>query len=444
LLTDGTVITHEGCTGAWYKLRPDNKGNYENGTWSTIASMPDGYGPLYFASQVLADGRVIVSGGEYNFCQGALTTLGALYDPVGNAWTSVGPPSGWNTIGDAQSVVRTDGTYQLANCCTKDLALATISGANVTWTILTGTQTHKADLNEEEGWTTLPDQTILTVDTGSCIHDQTSCTEVFDVTTNTWSAGNGTCAQLSLASHEIGPGPLLPSGFVFYAGATTNNCILDTTTGQWSNAPPFGGGQNSTDGPGAVLPSGNALLQVSPGVSSPSHFFEARVQDANTVVVTQVNDPATAADQASFEGRMLVLPTGQVLWTSSINDVEIYTPKGSARDFWRPKIKNVASTLSVGSTNNKITGKNFNGFTFGGYYGDDVQQATNYPLVRITNTQSEDVCYARTHDHSRMGIADGGKSSTKFDIPNSCETGASMLEVVANGVASAPVSVTLQ
>ena len=82
LMTDGTV--HEGCTPNWSRLTPDKRGNYEKGTWSAVASMPVNYGPLYFASQVLADGRVIVNGGEYNFCNFADTNKGALYDPVSN------------------------------------------------------------------------------------------------------------------------------------------------------------------------------------------------------------------------------------------------------------------------------------------------------------------------------------------------------------------------
>ncbi len=61
LLTDGTVIAHEEndqngnvATLAWYKLTPDINGSYVNGTWSQIASLPSGYGPLFFGSAVLA------------------------------------------------------------------------------------------------------------------------------------------------------------------------------------------------------------------------------------------------------------------------------------------------------------------------------------------------------------------------------------------------------
>jgi hypothetical protein len=43
-----------------------------------------------------------------------------------------------------------------------------------------------------------------------------------------------------------------------------------------------------------------------------------------------------------------------------------------------------------------------------------------------------------------MGVATGSeKVSTAFDIPAGIETGASTLEVVANGIPSNPVSVTV-
>jgi len=132
LLTDGTVIAHNGCDRDWWRLTPDASGSYVNGTWSPIASLPAGYGPLYFASAVLADGRVVIEGGEYNFCSPVWTTLGAIYDPLANSWTSVDPPTGWRSIGDAQSAVLADGTFMLANCCTKETAL--FNAKRLTWT----------------------------------------------------------------------------------------------------------------------------------------------------------------------------------------------------------------------------------------------------------------------------------------------------------------------
>jgi len=88
----------------------------------------------------------------------------------------------------------------------------------------------------------------------------------------------------------------------------------------------------------------------------------------------------------------------------------------------------------------------FNGLSqAGGGMGDEYQSSTNYPLVQITNNSTKDVFYARTHDHSTMGVATGSKTvSTHFDVPSGMETGASSLVVVANGIPSSPVSVTVQ
>jgi len=66
VLTDGTIMVHQYNSGVWWRLTPDINGSYVNGTWTTLASMQSGYAPLYFASAVMNDGRVLVEGGEYN------------------------------------------------------------------------------------------------------------------------------------------------------------------------------------------------------------------------------------------------------------------------------------------------------------------------------------------------------------------------------------------
>ena len=74
---------------------------------------------------------------------------------------------------------------------------------------------------------------------------------------------------------------------------------------------------------------------------------------------------------------------------------------------------------------------------------EEFNSATNYPLVRIRNLATGHISYARTHDHP-MGVATGGALiTTQFDVAAGAETGASELVVVANGIASAPVSVTV-
>src|SRR6266480_1076060 len=101
LLTDGSVMCQANSSSDWWKLTPDINGSYLNGTWSQLDSLPSGYSPHDSASSVLADGRVVIVGGEYNFGQFTLTNLGAIYDPVANTWTSLPPPAGWDFIGDS-------------------------------------------------------------------------------------------------------------------------------------------------------------------------------------------------------------------------------------------------------------------------------------------------------------------------------------------------------
>src|SRR3954447_18941878 len=65
LLTDGTVMAQRAnVTNVWYRLTPNASGSYANGTWSTITPMS--LQRLYFASNVMKDGRVFVLGGEYS------------------------------------------------------------------------------------------------------------------------------------------------------------------------------------------------------------------------------------------------------------------------------------------------------------------------------------------------------------------------------------------
>src|SRR5205085_4036893 len=80
LLTDGTVLAHGYSGSDFWVLTPDKTGSYVNGTWKQVGSLQAGYSPSAFASQVLADGRVIVQGGEYsNGGNFTLTNQGAIY-----------------------------------------------------------------------------------------------------------------------------------------------------------------------------------------------------------------------------------------------------------------------------------------------------------------------------------------------------------------------------
>jgi hypothetical protein len=89
--TDGSILVQAYDGQTWMKLTPDAKGSYINGTWSTLASEP--VARLYFASQILTDGRLFAAGGEYSG-PGLLpnwSNTGEIYDPLANAWTRIAP-----------------------------------------------------------------------------------------------------------------------------------------------------------------------------------------------------------------------------------------------------------------------------------------------------------------------------------------------------------------
>ena len=172
----------------------------------------------------------------------------------------------------------------------------------------------------------------------------------------------------------------------------------------------------SADGPAVVLPNGHVLAPASPFFCSPSHFY-----DFDGSSLQPVADSPTAATVASYQTRMLIVPTGQVLVSDGAS-IFVYTDSGAPLDAWRPTITSVPSSLARSGTYT-VSGKQLNGLTQACAYGDDNQQATNYPLVRITNTATGHVSYARTSGMTSMSVTPGATSSANFKIPAAAELG---------------------
>ena len=227
-LTDGTVICQGNFENDWYKLTPDIHGSYVNGTWARMANLPSGYVPDAFASSVLADGRLVITGGEYLNDNFTLTNLGAVYDPVKNTWTNLPAPSSWPFIGDSPSSVLANGYYLVGNKLAK--SMAALNPKTLKWTVLN--EVGKSDFNAEEGWTLLPDGSILTLDVKNAPNS-----ERLSPATGTWSTAGSTIVDLHSPSPfgclqfgpngqycyyppgEIGPAILRPDGTVFATGS---------------------------------------------------------------------------------------------------------------------------------------------------------------------------------------------------------------------------------
>ena len=450
LMTDGSVLTQsEFAPQDFYRYTPDSKGDYSNGTWRKTGSLPPGYAPTDFASDLLADGRVVISGGEYNVGGKyglQLVNLGAVYDPVKTTWTSVGHPEGWRWIGDSPSSVLADGRLLLGDKLTRQDAY--LNPRTLGWTRVS--DAGKADYNAEEGWTLLADGTVLTLDVRKAPNS-----EIYNPATSRWKSAGSTIVDLHspspdkscvpygpkpkdcyVAPGEIGPALLRPDGTVFCTGSFTgpqgtgagHTAIYYSTgsnAGKWVAGPDFPNGDNAADQFSVLEPSGSVLVF---GISGALYEWNGKT-------FRQVQG-------ASGVGPPILLPTGQVMMTAA-SIVVLYTPKGSPRSSWAPVIKSYPKDLTPGKTY-KITGTQFNGLSQAMSYGDEDQNPTNYPLVRITNKASGRVYYFRTHDHSTMGVATGSKLVwTHFDVPLGIASGTDRLEVVANGIASKPVDATV-
>lgn len=453
LLTDGKILVQDqgpinSGSPNWWLYSPNAQGNYVDGTWTQTGSTPNFYSPVYFASGVLPTGQVIIEGGEFNGTPNyAGTNLGAIYDPTSGAWSSVTPPSGgagcWSHIADAPSVVLASGTFFVgASGSRTSTCEALFNSTTKTWT---ATGTGKADPNPEEGFTLLPNNKVLDVNTGTTnsVLGGSTNTEIFDPTTGSWTSAGSTPSALDDSDAEVGPASLMPSGVVFAEGATSSSALFNSATNTWSAGPQFpivnGQQMNAKDACSAVLPNGSVLFNLSASQAPSTHWFTF-----DGTSITQVADDvaASASQEQSNYCNALDLPNGQVLVNLRYGStpMEIYTPAGNANPSWAPSTTNMPTSMAAG-TSYTIDGTQFGGLDEGAYFGDDYNAQSNYPLVRITNLTTHQVTYATTSGSTGLAVTPGTPGTTTFVVPPSIDNGPATAQVVVNGIASAGAKV---
>jgi hypothetical protein len=451
LLTDGSILINENGGGygtrRWWKLTPGLDGAYGSSIWSRVADSNNAR--KYFASAVLADGRLIVSGGEYSDTSGSQqqdeTTATEIFDPAANTWTILAAPPGATAIGDAACCVLPDGRFFVAN-------------DSSTWFFTPGVDTWAAgpamrSSSSEESWVLLGNNTIIAPETNN-----PPKSEKFDIANNKWvDAASIPDNLVETSSSEIGPGILLPDGRAFFVGANAGDTALytsptATTNESWAAGPAIpkragdSNSQGAKDGPAALLPCGHVLFAAAPvdgktkDYLAPSTFFEF---DGNAL--TQVASPPNS-DCPTFVGRLLPLPNGEILWSREDDDgVYVYLNPDPPQDKWRPSITACPRVISAGETFT-ISGHQFNGLSQAQGYGDDYAAATNYPLVRLQDLATASVRFCRTGNHSSMGVATGTTMvvTTNVTVPIDVLPGNYTLVVVANGIASEDFKVSVR
>ncbi len=460
LMTDGTVIMRNtsgpGDGNGWDRLTPDKYGSYVNGTWDTIASMHEDR--RFFPSQVLPDGRVFVAGGENGSGQG--DTCSEVYDPVTNSWTMTGRVPGTQygkpngtpyNIYDGNSEILPDGQILVGAQIGSDPSFDCLyfNPDSNSWAIAP-----RALYNHDEAaWLKLPDSSILYIG----IDSRQSCR--FRPQTNTWVKDAAVPVNIyDPKGEEAGCATLLPNGKAIFFGAVKYNVLYTPSgtaaPGTWSQAADFPIIHDTlvgqVDAPGAMMVNGHILLVVSPEGLGGSNEFRTPVwfleydytKDTFTRVTSIIPglNADSIADISCNLTNMLDLPDGTVLYgqeeTPESNQYYIYTPGSGPIPQGKPTIDNI---LPDRCPFYKITGKLFNGISEGSSYGDDWQNSTNYPLVRLTNSAGN-VFYCKTTHWNRIGavMTDSLEDTAVFETPSTLPSGTYSLVVVVNGFASNP------
>ncbi len=330
-----------------------------------------------------------------------------------------------------------------SNCCTAQNAI--FNGPN-SWT---ATGSVIQGNNDESGFTFLTTGKVLTVDAknSSCGTSTKGGSELYTVTNTTTGVGTWACSGqtpvhlFNPGDEELGAAVLMYNNKVYISGGNVNaTAVYDVASGTWVAGPTPPNGLDQADGPSALEPNGKVLVMMSPGLfNSGCQFLE--FNPSNSTLANTAN-PTNCPSDSSYVGHLMILPTGQIMFTDFSGLVEVYTPASGTVSGVAPTILLQTTNLTNGSSNNVLYGYQLNGLSQNNAYGDDYQADTDFPLVRLTSKADGSVHYAFTHDESTHSIAANTFASTKFDLPT-LTAGQYTLVAVTNGIASNAVTVTI-
>lgn len=454
LLTDGSVMVQGGgITAAWHRLTPDATGGYANGSWSDLAFMNSPR--LFYASQVLRDGRVFVLGGEYTEFGQPQTDVntGEIFDPTAGpvsdqfhpelgptgSWTSIVNPLPETHAGDAISALLPDGRVLVGSMDTPNTHV--FDPSNGTWT--NGPTRLHGDTSSEEGWVQVGDGMILSYaiqgskpDAGQLYLPATATSpaqwvDAGQVPGSLTTNGGGNIVP------EIGPGVRLNDGRIFWIGANGHTAFFNAGNSTWTAGPNVPHGLGGFDSCAAVEPNGKVLFAAGkPDASfpAPTELFEFDPSTNAIIPVDMTNGPDLSTVK-EFTVRMLVLPTGQILVGDSSSDkLFLYKPDSPPNPAFAPQITGVNDN---GDGSFTLTGTRLSGVSEGATYGDDGQMATNYPIVRIVDATGS-VHFARTTFWNTNVVGSTAPEGVRFTVPAGVGNVYS-LSVITNGIASKQV-----
>jgi hypothetical protein len=232
----------------------------------------------------------------------------------------------------------------------------------------------------------------------------------------------------------------LPSGDVFVFGSK-GYLYTPGTMEPWLGfgALPAGAPMDHFDGVSAavLLPSGRILFASRPTAQPAMSLYEF---DPEARVLFG-NDPLPGYGDVN----LLLLPSGEVFVSTSDGHLFLYEPDPvPPRDEWRPVIDACPTAADSGQII-EISGRRFGGVAHAvSRVGENsANQATNYPLVRVTAAVDGAVSYWRTTSTHVHAIGDESDDSFLAFVPNVAVDTHFRLVVVVNGIESRPVDITV-
>jgi hypothetical protein len=298
----------------------------------------------------------------------------------------------------------------------------------------------------------------------------TQHTALYNPTTNTWVAGPDVRGTLNGIPSPFGaddaPGAILPNGHVIFAAdagvsgfASSGNvsagspvitgipstAILQVYWGVQGAGIPGGAFIVSVDSPSQVTISSpaNATTRgdaISWGgtFSNPTELFDFDPRTSKIRQVTSALPDANLPYEGSYPTRMLILPTGQLLFSDDSSQLWVYTSSGKPNPRLRPIITKVSY---LGDRKFRLRGFQLDGQSAGAAYGDDDQMDSNYPIIRMVNP-SGNVFYARTSDWSKIAVGGGARRETvDFTLSPGVTPGDYSLIVSGAGISSYPTRI---
>jgi hypothetical protein len=246
--------------------------------------------------------------------------------------------------------------------------------------------------------------------------------EIVDPATNTDFGPGGASTPLLLTDGRVlvvNGGPSI-DGRVFALSPDENGSYVDGTWSELATMP-----YSEAAAAQAVLADGRVLIE---GGEFTGYFFDFTLTNQGAIYDPVADSWQMVPPPAFFVD---LLPR-----RATPDDRE---PRGH----WAPEIVSAPRVVRPGQTYD-LAGVRLNGMSQASAFGDECQNATNYPLVRIENLVTGHIRYSRTHDHSSMAVASPNVVHTFFDVPADQERGRAKLVVVANGIASRPVVVDVR